>query len=289
MLENLTLFASANHMDRAWELPYAKRSEGSDSYKSGLNWKKSENLSITAAYWTDDNPRYAKYGTVENSQIFDISTKDFLFAFTDSENKALSINYSNGNFHLNLQSINSKLKPWAYLFDPERDPIWSEIQNFYYKRTTNYGSISKIFDSISFYFKWRQLNQERMVETYRWNEPLEYRFHSNFIGATYFINSNLIFDFNIENIYQRIIFDDFDHHELYNFPKDGTIISFYATYKFSRPSLSFSLDLINITDREISILERPLGTPDDYFSPLTASHFIYPSERTILLTTKFKF
>lgn len=290
--ENITLFTSANHMNRRWELPLTERTDGTRNFKAGLHWQATKSLSLSTAYWTDTNARYQKYGSIENPQIFDILTKDFLFAFSRTENLSVSTNYSlHEKFFLDVNTTFSKQKPWFYLFDESQDPVWAEIQDFEYESVLNIGHISYLPQpNVTAYFRWRWLDQERQKDTYNWNfdEPLEYEFNSYEIGIKYTVIPNLSFNVAAENVHQDTTYDGFQRDDLYKYPANGTISHFNIRYIFNDPVLSFSLKILNLSDKKISVLERSLGAPDDYFSPLTANRFFYPPGRSILFTSSFK-
>lgn len=290
--DKITIFASVNHMSRNWDLPHAERSDDATNYKSGIQWRAIENLTLTAAYWTDNNARYQKYGSLEHSQIFHIPIKDFLFAFTGVEGRAASIDYSKRNFFVKLKTTTSKLTPWFYFFDEEQDPVWAEIQDFHYESTLNTGSISYLMqDKISIHLNWKLQSQKRQSDTASWNwdEPLRYKFTSYRIDLKYFFTPNLEFKISAEDIDQEIIYNGFEYHDIYKNPIHGLFYSLDAKYSFHEPDLSFSFRILNLADEKISVLERTLGVPDDSFSPLTANHFMYPPERSFLLTSSLMF
>lgn len=290
----LEFLLGINFSKLQWQYRFSEKTEEFDNYRTGLKWSASDNISYTIAYWTDSHTRHPRFGSLENSQIFDIPVGDyfntFQTSFTESANSAASFHGDFNPIFVSLSIANRSIEPWTHIY-VRSDPTRSNIRNYRYEEDTASISLSYLLTpttSIRYHgsISQQENNTDRGKPV---NVPVMLERISNKIEILTNQTRRLSYELNVENINQNVDYIRYEYSDAHAYPADGNLINVNATYKFLPSNLVIDVSVLNLTDQRISIFSRRLFEGPTPLSLVSPTHITIPPSRLLLVKLNYSF
>lgn len=275
-------FLAINQSKRELKAFSANRDAQETNVQGGLKWSPTEAMSLTAAHWKDTTFRSPKYGSLERSSIFGVTTSDFIMAFSQTENSALSFEYSFYPLDFNIDITHRRIKPWILLNT-------STITDLYFNEEKNKAALDYIISPrLTLNMSSEISKQERLSALGNSAVPKYLEHRSSKLGITSNIGNGFSVVLIAEKIDQDAEYLYGSHSDRYEHTNDGSTLGATIRWNPKMTDLNLTLHAQNLTNENISILERELFAPSGDLFPLSQTA-LTPPERRLLMVAQWNF